>query len=78
MTNRAEMTFRAESDEQRQTHRSLRQQAVEFARASVRLEGFKPSVAAESLAAQYVNGEIDIADFVSRTKASIKSNAAEQ
>lgn len=65
------------TDEQRQTQQSLRQQAVDFARASVGLEGFTPSESAEMFAAQYVNGEIDIVDFVHATKASIKSNAAE-
>ncbi len=41
-----------------------RQRAVNYARASVGLEGFKPSEAEEEHAARFVAGEIDLADFV--------------
>ena len=44
--------------------RRKRQEAVNFARASVGLEGFKPSEADEQRAARFVAGEIDLADFV--------------
>jgi hypothetical protein len=41
-----------------------REAAVNFARASVGLEGFKPSKAAETRARQFIKGEIQLADFV--------------
>jgi len=44
--------------------RRKRQRAVNYARASVGLEGFKPSQADEEHAARFVAGEIDLADFV--------------
>ncbi len=44
--------------------RRKRQEAVNYARASVGLEGFKPSEADEQRAARFVAGEIDLADFV--------------
>ena len=44
--------------------RRKRQEAVNYARASVGLEGFKPSEANEQRAARFVAGEIDLADFV--------------
>ncbi|HRF30073.1 MAG TPA: antitoxin VbhA family protein [Azonexus sp.] len=44
--------------------RRKRQEAVNYARASVGLEGFKPSEAEEQRAARFVAGEIDLADFV--------------
>ena len=44
--------------------RRKRQEAVNYARASVGLEGFKPSEAYEQRAARFVAGEIDLADFV--------------
>ena len=44
--------------------RRKRQEAVNYARASVGLEGFKPSEAGEQRAARFVAGEIDLADFV--------------
>ncbi len=44
--------------------RRKRQQAVNYARASVGLEGFKPSEADEQRAARFVAGEIDLAEFV--------------
>ena len=46
------------------TERRKRQEAANFARASVDLEGFKPSEAVEQQAARFVAGEIDLADFV--------------
>ena len=44
-----------------------RQKAVDFSRASVKLEGFAPSAAYEIEAARYVSGEIDIAELTRRT-----------
>ena len=44
--------------------RRKRQEAVNYARASVGLEGFKPSEADEQRAARFVAGEIDLAEFV--------------
>ena len=44
--------------------RRKRQEAVNYARASVGLEGLKPSEANEQRAARFVAGEIDLADFV--------------
>lgn len=41
-----------------------REKAVNFARASVGLEGFKPSEAAEAGARQFIKGEITLAEFV--------------
>ena len=41
-----------------------REAAVTFARASVGLEGFKPSKAAETGARQFIEGDIQLADFV--------------
>jgi hypothetical protein len=43
--------------------REARVKAVAFARASVGLEGFKPSEKAEARARQYINGEIDLDAF---------------
>ena len=47
-----------------EAERRKRQEAVNFARASVGLEGFKPSEAVEQQAARFVGGEIDLAEFV--------------
>ena len=44
--------------------RRKRQEAVNYARASVGLEGFKPSQADEEHAARFIAGEIDLAEFV--------------
>lgn len=44
--------------------RRKRQAAVNFACASVRLEGFKPSHDAEEIAARFVAGEIDLAEVM--------------
>jgi hypothetical protein len=41
-----------------------REAAVNFARASVGLEGFKPSKAAEARARQFIKGDIQLGDFV--------------
>ena len=46
------------------TERQRRQAAADFARASVGLEGFKPSEEAEQRAARFVAGEIDLAEYV--------------
>ena len=47
-----------------EAERRKRQEAVNFARASVGLEGFKLSEAEEQRAARFVAGEIDLAEFV--------------
>ena len=47
-----------------EAERRKRQEAVNYARASVGLEGFKPSEADEQRAARFVAGEIDRAEFV--------------
>jgi len=44
--------------------RRRRQEAVDYARASVGLEGFKLSEADEAHAERFINGEIDINEFV--------------
>lgn len=44
-----------------------REAAVNFARTSVGLEGFKPSEAAEARARQFIHGDIQLADFVQVT-----------
>jgi hypothetical protein len=41
-----------------------REAAVNFARSSVGLEGFKPSKAAETGARQFIKGDIQLAEFV--------------
>lgn len=46
------------------SERRKRQEAVNFARASVGLEGFKLSEEAEQHSARFVAGEIDLAEFV--------------
>jgi hypothetical protein len=46
------------------TERRRRQEAVNFARASLGLEGLHPSDAVQAVAAQFVSGEIDMAAFV--------------
>ena len=47
-----------------EAERRKRREAVNFARANVGLEGFKPSEEAEQRAARFVAGEIDLAEFV--------------
>jgi len=47
-----------------EAERRKRQEAVNFARANVGLEGFKPSEEAEQRAARFVAGEIDLAEYV--------------
>tara|TARA_R110001583_G_C5670489_1_gene410884 strand:+ start:19200 stop:19391 length:192 start_codon:yes stop_codon:yes gene_type:complete len=47
-----------------EAERCKRQEAVNFARANVGLEGFKPSEEAEQRAARFVAGEIELAEFV--------------
>ena len=47
--------------------RKRRQDAVDFSRASVRLEGFVPSEDYEIEAARFVTGEIDMAELTRRT-----------
>lgn len=43
--------------------RRRREEAVAFARASVGLEGFKPSVEEEALARRFVQGEISLEEY---------------
>lgn len=47
-----------------EAERRKRQAAADFARASVGLEGFKPSEEAEQRAARFIAGEIELADYV--------------
>ena len=47
-----------------ETERRKRQEAVDFARASVGLEGFKPSPECEAQAVRFINGEIEIAEVI--------------
>lgn len=44
--------------------RRRRQAAADFARASVGLEGFKPSEEAEARIRRHINGEIELAEAV--------------
>lgn len=44
--------------------RRKRQEAADFARASVGLEGFKISEEVEQKTARFIAGEIDLAEFV--------------
>lgn len=46
------------------SERRRRQAAVDFARASVGLEGFKPSPECEAQAVRFINGEIEIAEVI--------------
>ncbi len=48
--------------------RRERQSAVNFAHASVDLEGFKLSKAAELQASRFISGEIELAEFVKPTR----------
>lgn len=48
--------------------RSKRQEAVNFARANVDLEGFKPSPEAEALAVRFINREIDFPEVIETVK----------
>ena len=47
-----------------EAERRKRQEAVNFARASVGLEGFKISEEVEQKTARFIAGEIDLAEFV--------------
>lgn len=53
--------------------RRRREKAVAFARGSLSLEGFTPSVADEALARQFISGAIELAEF---TQASPLDSAA--
>ncbi len=53
-------TTRAITDNERK----LRSEAVSYARTSVALEGFKLTSADERHAARFINGEIDLQEFV--------------
>lgn len=44
--------------------RRRRQAAADFARASVGLEGFKPSEEVEAQVRRHINGEIDLTELV--------------
>jgi len=47
--------------------RRMREKAANFARASVGLEGFEPTEAAEALTVRYIRGEITIDEAVKQT-----------
>lgn len=47
-----------------EAERRKRQEAVNFARASVGLEGFKPSPECEALAVRFINGEIEFPEII--------------
>ncbi|MDD5367350.1 MAG: antitoxin VbhA family protein [Gallionellaceae bacterium] len=47
-----------------EAERRKRQEAADFARASVGLEGFKISEEVERQTARFIAGEIDLAEFV--------------
>lgn len=47
-----------------EAERKRRKEAVDYARASVGLEGFKLNQADELHAERYINGEIDLSEFV--------------
>jgi hypothetical protein len=44
--------------------RSRREKEVSFARSSIALEGFKLSEAVEAQAARFVNGDIELPEFI--------------
>lgn len=46
------------------SERRRRSEAVNFARASIGLEGFKPSEEEEARAQRFIDGEIDLDEFV--------------
>lgn len=46
------------------SERRRRESAVNFARSSVGLEGFQPSKEAEAHARRFINGEIELAEFI--------------
>lgn len=48
--------------------RRKRQEAVNFARANVGLEGFKPSPEDEALAVRFINGEIEFPEVIETVK----------
>lgn len=50
-----------------------REKAMNFARASVGLEGFKPHKADEELTRRYVAGEITIADAIKAVDESVRT-----
>ncbi len=52
-----------------------REAAVNFARSSVGLEGFKPSKDAETGARQFIKGEIHLADFIKVKPDANKANS---
>lgn len=54
----------AEAELVTDTERRKRQAAADFARASVGLEGFKPSEEAEAKMRRHISGEIDLAELV--------------
>ena len=51
-----------------EAERRKRQAAADFARASVGLEGFKPSEEAEAQMRRHIAGEIDLAELVKPTR----------
>ncbi|MGV1046812.1 antitoxin VbhA family protein [Limnohabitans sp.] len=55
--------------------RRKRQEAADFARASVGLEGLKPSEEVEAQMRRHINGEIDLAEFVNPVSQGARSGA---
>lgn len=58
------------SDRPSFNERRRREEAVSFARASIGLEGFKPSLEDEALAQRFIDGEINLAEFEDRERRS--------
>lgn len=52
--------------------RRKRQEAVNFARANVGLEGFKPSPEDEALAVCFINGEIELSEVIETIKEQVQ------
>ena len=54
--------------------RQKRQDAVNFARASVGLEGFRTSPEDEAIAKRFVDGEIDFSEFIKVSHGSVQGH----
>jgi len=52
--------------------RRRRESAVNFARASIGLEGFKPSKQNEDLAQRFISGEFELSEFVQKSITAIE------
>lgn len=55
-----------------ETERKLRSEAVNYARASVALEGFTLTAADERHAARFIDGEMELSEFVKLRSESIE------